>query len=702
MSTLVSGFEYDMFISYRHNDNRSGWVTEFINALQEELAATIKEPLSIYFDKNPHDGLLETHNVDKSLQGKLKCLIFIPIISQTYCDPKSFAWQHEFCAFNKLAKEDQFGRDVKLTNGNVASRILPIKIHDLDAEDKTIIENEIGGALRAIEFIFNSTGVSRPLTSSDKREENANKTFYRDQINKVARATKELIVGIQHGKDLTKAESVQKSAVPNRSRKKITLVVVIALVLGLGSYGLYYLGGQGNKIAPTLDRSIAVMPFVNMSSDKEQEYFSDGLTEDIITQLSKIKSLKVISRTSVMQYKEKPKPLKEVGKELGVAAILEGSVQRAGDQVRITAQLIMAETDEHIWAESYDRPMKDIFAVQREVATAIAAVLKATLSGKEIQQLDKLPTSSLTAYDQYLKGKYLTERRTKEDMANAIEFFKKAITEDSVFVDAISALADAYLLSSSRGYDDPKRMFPVAEKLTNKALRLQPASGPAHASRGFLLEQNYDYHGAEIEFRKSIELEPNQSNVYNWLAHIKEAMGDCEEAIKIYDAGIAFNPEWDVIKGNRTRCLIRTGRGEEALKEDIRWIAAAADRDVPAGYSYLAMDYWQLGRKSEAISAAEKAVDLMLLSLYRDGDSTIFKADKLKSAEQLLQQQKNGEYISMFELGGLYYWAGKKAKAFECYNKAMELRDPNFTTLLISVDPGREEMRKKLRALIKF
>ena len=119
MASILPGFEYDIFVSYRHNDNRSGWVTEFVKALQEELATTFKEPVSVYFDSNPHDGLLETHNVDKSLEGKLKCLIFIPILSQTYCDPKSFAWQHEFCVFNKLAK-DQFGRDIKLSNGNVA------------------------------------------------------------------------------------------------------------------------------------------------------------------------------------------------------------------------------------------------------------------------------------------------------------------------------------------------------------------------------------------------------------------------------------------------------------------------------------------------------------------------------------------------------------------------------------------------------
>ncbi len=196
---VLPDFEYDIFISYRHNDNRSGWVTEFVKNLQEELSATIKEPVSVYFDKNPYDGLLETHNVDKSLEGKLKCLIFIPIISQTYCDPKSFAWQHEFVAFNKLAKEDQFGRDIKLGNGNVASRILPIKIHDLDAEDKALLESELGGVLRAIEFIYKEAGVNRPLKSTDSKTDNQNKTDYRNQVSKVAHAIKELVVAMKAG-----------------------------------------------------------------------------------------------------------------------------------------------------------------------------------------------------------------------------------------------------------------------------------------------------------------------------------------------------------------------------------------------------------------------------------------------------------------------------------------------------------------------
>ena len=200
MASIISGYEYDIFISYRHNDNRSGWVTELVKSLQEELAATIKEPISVYFDTNPHDGLLETHSVDKSLEGKLKSLILIPIISQTYCDTRSFAWQHEFCVFNKMSQADGLGRDIKLANRNVASRILPLKIHDLDVEDKALLENELGSAMRSIEFIYRSPGVNRPLSPSDSPEKNINKTFYRDQINKVANAVKEIVFGIKIGR----------------------------------------------------------------------------------------------------------------------------------------------------------------------------------------------------------------------------------------------------------------------------------------------------------------------------------------------------------------------------------------------------------------------------------------------------------------------------------------------------------------------
>ena len=196
-SSIIQGYAYDIFVSYRRNDNKyDGWVSEFVKNLKRELVATLKEPVNIYFDENPADGLLETHDVDDSLKDKLKSLIFIPIVSQTYCDTKSFAWKNEFMVFKNLSFKDDFGSKVKLPTGNVASRILPMRIHELDESDRAIIENEIG-PLRAIDFIFKASGVNRPLTPHDKREDNADRTFYRDQINKVANAVKEILTGLK-------------------------------------------------------------------------------------------------------------------------------------------------------------------------------------------------------------------------------------------------------------------------------------------------------------------------------------------------------------------------------------------------------------------------------------------------------------------------------------------------------------------------
>ena len=195
MASIIEGYNYDIFISYRQKDNKhDGWVTEFVDNLKGELESTFKEEISVYFDINPHDGLLETHDVDESLKEKLKCLVFIPIISRTYCDPKSFAWEHEFKTFVEQASNDEFGLKIKLSNGNVASRVLPIVIYDLDKQDIKLFESVHRGVLRGVEFIYKSAGVNRPLRSKEEKpQENLNNTLYRDQVNKVANSIKDVL-----------------------------------------------------------------------------------------------------------------------------------------------------------------------------------------------------------------------------------------------------------------------------------------------------------------------------------------------------------------------------------------------------------------------------------------------------------------------------------------------------------------------------
>lgn len=403
-----------------------------------------------------------------------------------------------------------------------------------------------------------------------------------------------------------------------------------------------------------------------------------------------------------MQYKENPMSIKEVGKELGVAAILEGSVQLSGDQVRITAQLISAETDEHLWAESYDRPMKDIFAVQREVATAIATVLKTTLSGAEIQQLNVLPTTSTVAYDHYLKGRYLMEQREKEEMTAAITFFEKALKEDSTFVDAIASLANAYLLFSARGWEDPKKTMPLAKKYIDKALQLAPESGTTHASLGFFLRLSYNFKAAEEEFRKSIALEPNQNDVYSWLGITRANNGDYEDALRILKQGLAYNPDLRIIGGTLKAALIsylaKVGKDAEALS----LIKENHEQDWPIAFAMLASVYGNMGKRQMAISFAEKSGDQSLISLYRDNDSTQFRNTALKNIQQIEQQMKNGEYVSMYDLGSAFFYTGEKVKAFAYYQQAIDARDPHFVPILGSLDSGREEIRRKIMTTMQF
>src|SRR6267143_2112347 len=207
MSSLIQEFEYDIFISYRQGDNKyDSWVTEFVNNLNKELEATLKEKVTVYFDSNPHDGLLETHSVERSLESKLKCLIFIPILSKTYCDSTSFAWNYEFLPFIEQAGRDQFGLNVKLKSGNVASRVLPVRIHDLDAEDTQLAESFLG-VVRAVDFIYHSPGVNRSLRPwDDDVIKNTKQPFYRDQINKVANAVDEILHGLKQVDEVSARE----------------------------------------------------------------------------------------------------------------------------------------------------------------------------------------------------------------------------------------------------------------------------------------------------------------------------------------------------------------------------------------------------------------------------------------------------------------------------------------------------------------
>lgn len=669
MASSISGFEYDIFISYRHNDNRSGWVSEFVKALQEELAATIKDPVSVYFDTNPHDGLLESHNVDKSLERKLKCLIFIPILSQTYCDTKSFAWQHEFCAFHKLAKADRFGTDVMLSNGNIASRILPIKIHDLDPADKVLVENELGEVLRAIEFIYKTGGVNRPLrVNEDNPQDNLNKTYFRDQINKTANAVKGILEGLKTSsvsmrdqaenketsdtrnlttaiqeKDLLKvglvytivslllwkitdlavtlfslppfvanwvasvlavlfpvaillawkyerapggfirsnSPAAKTNPLSNKQRKPLTsntaiLTLLVAMLL------LYFVpqkffppaSGAGQPIE---NKSIAVLYFDNMSGDAAQDFMSDGLTEEIITRLTKIDGLRVISRTSVRVYKGQPLNLKKIASDLNVSIVLEGSVRKSGNQLRVTAQLINADTDEHLWAESFDRELKDVFEVQTEIAQVIAEKFRIQLTPEQNLKVNAISTPNTDAYETYLKARHIAFNEYYH-IGDSVAFvrskglYEKAIDMDPDFALALAGLADLYDAYRSLNYN---RFTPEMDSIRNtlswKAYTLDPNSAFVNNVRIWMLMNRNEslLDSALYHARRAIQLEPNDYYNYESMGALFAGYntGLFEVAMAFYEKAIDMNPLDPANRTTLAQCYYLTGALEKGDRE---------------------------------------------------------------------------------------------------------------------------------------
>ncbi|MGC3948423.1 MAG: hypothetical protein QM762_28625 [Chryseolinea sp.] len=583
MPPTVAGHQYDIFISYRHKDNKyDGWVTEFVTNLRHELEATFKRDLSIYFDQNQHDGLHETNDVADSLKEKIQCLVFIPILSRTYCDPESFAWKYELLAFRDYAHTDEFGLKVKLKNGNVSSRILPIRIHELDQSDRKLFETETGAVLRPVDFVYTSSGVNRPLRShEDEPRENQSHTFYRDQINKVAICIKDIVnaTAISKGdvaneqshatnrrSDVTSERRYVKSErMPDQTDQrpvkrisnsiKVSIVIAAIALLMVGYF--IYSRSQANSpaVAATLSSTpsaIAVLPFVNISNDPEQEYFSDGVTVQIITDLSQLKDVKVIARASVMKYKKTSKSIAEIGKELNVTHVLEGSVRKSGDKLRVTAQLISVSDQSHLWSEDYNTNLSDIFKVQDEVSLKIARSLRNRLQSDDLPNMLERP-SSAQAYEHYLKGfiihaDYYHLSHHLTDFLESESEFVKAIELDPGYAAAYAGLADLYDTHSIWA-SDAVHTLNLRDSLATIAYRLDPKSSYSLLVKAFtftdknLLEVPREqpdsmFKYMVLAFRQS----PNDNNVAEELAFFMQSHGLNDKALELAELSITLDP----------------------------------------------------------------------------------------------------------------------------------------------------------------
>ncbi len=392
-------------------------------------------------------------------------------------------------------------------------------------------------------------------------------------------------------------------------RKGVIVGAVVIILLLLGYAGYQYRSNEPPTNAPAaaeaeIDKSIAVIPFVNMSNDPEQQWFSDGIMEAVLNNLTKIGELKVISRTSVMQYRNTEKTSPQIAEELGVAFLLEGGVQTVGGKVRINAQLIDAVQDKHVWSENYDRELADIFAIQSEIAQKIAIQLKAVLTPQEIQQIDKQRTDNLEAYNSYLRGRYFWNKNTEQSLKKSVEYFEQALATDPEYALAHAGLADAYLILMWRVYLPNDKGLPMAKEHALKALEIDPNLGEAHATLGSLAQWEWQWQEAETEFLKAIELNPNYATARQYYAQYLSALGPIEEARKQINRALELDPLSLVIHTVSSAIYYNAGELDMALKENMKVLELDKNKAGPYGSSFII--YRELGRDEESFNQLKK------------------------------------------------------------------------------------------------
>src|SRR5215510_10511138 len=376
--------------------------------------------------------------------------------------------------------------------------------------------------------------------------------------------------------DLT-AQGIQATPRSRGAHRRRNLFLLTAAGVIVSAGGGFFL--LPRITAHKLDKSIAVLPFQNLSSDPDNAYFADGVQDEILTRLAKIGELKVIARSSTERYKSSGEDMREIGKQLGVAHVLEGSVQKAADNVRVRVQLINAATATHVWAESYDRKLTDIFAVESEIATKVAGALRAKLTPPEQNALSGRPTENSQAYQLYLMGRYFWNKRTGDDLIKSIGYFEQAIAEDPRFAVAYAGMADSYVLLSGYAAASPSESLPKAKAAALKALELDSGLGRAHACLAMaLFAHDLNFPEANREFRRAIELSPNYATAHQWYGQCGlVVLGKFDDAVAEMKRAVELDPLSIIINADLGNTLFSTPRYDEVIQEMLITSAMSAD-----------------------------------------------------------------------------------------------------------------------------
>ena len=492
-----------------------------------------------------------------------------------------------------------------------------------------------------------------------------------------------------------------------------TELLILALLLTIGGAVAWRLAPSATE-APTArasatskqpsvadvavsDKSIAVLPFENLSDDKANAYFAEGIQDEILTRLSKISALKVISRTSTQQFAARPGNLSEIARQLGVANILEGSVQKANDQVRVNVQLINARTDAHLWADIYDRKLTDIFTVESDIAKTISEALQAKLTGAEQLALTARPTENPEAYQLYLQGRFFWNKRVAANLRKSIDYFGKAIDKDPNYALAYAMTAQGWLLLPGYGGCAPKDCLPQAEAAAKKALALDATSADAHAALGMVkFVYDFDMPGSAAELQRAIALDPNNATAHHWLGnHPLAASGQTEREIVELKRALELDPLSLIINTNLAQGYIYARRYDAAIAQLRR------TTEMDGGFYFA---HYMLGTALELSgSPSEAAAEYQASIEYGGGDpfpfgllghlyGTTGRTDEArKILEQLLATRKD-RYVEAYSIAIVYLGLGDRAEAINWLEEGYRERD-GFDIAPIRVDPMLAPLR---------
>ncbi len=536
-------------------------------------------------------------------------------------------------------------------------------------------------------------------------------------------------------------------------RRRLPVLLAGLAALTIVILGVLYFFTPSEAVSPDR-KSVVVLPFENLNKDEESEYFSDGMTEDIITQLSKIGDLRVISRTSSMRYKGTGKGLREIGRELGVATILEGSVRRSGGRVRITSQLVDAETDEHLWAEAYDRDLQDIFEVQSDVAQQIAAALQATLSPAERARIEREPTNNLTAYDYYLKGRENYRQYRERDNENAIEYFRRALELDPDYSLAYAGLGDAYAQRQWR-FGQPLEWLDSSIAMSERALEIDPNSAEAYKALGLAYEYkgwlrqaleanqkavalNPSYQDAvantgwvywmlgDLEkgyqwMKRSTVLNPADAQHYFGIGTVLNTLGDTARAREYMDKALDMQPDFEYAYWGKINILMVRGMHREAIAESKKLLEIAPDGitalNVAGEAQFFAHDFAEAARYFERAAAIDRRVsDRLAVCYHRLGreDSARALCETIDQMVQIQMEQGSEHSFFPYALARVSLLRGERQEAYRRLEMAIQLgyrwyayleRDPSFEelrederfkNLVANLRASVGEMRKKV------